>query len=162
MGDFTTEAHQQIFAALASLYREGKPADLVLVCDRLKLRGELEPVGGESYLTALLEAAPTAAAVEYYAQLVQEATVRRQDGPAGARGLGRPASRRRGRWLRRWSTFRGRWEKLGAGLEEDALRSLGEILAEGWDELGLRAAAQEAYSTGLGELDRIIGGLHPG
>jgi hypothetical protein len=66
--DFYNVGHQKLFAVLVEL----DSGDPVLIQNRLVARGELEEVGGLSYVMALEGAAPTAAAVGHYCRLVRE------------------------------------------------------------------------------------------
>lgn len=70
--DFFSQSHQLVFACIAALVDEAKPCDLVTVGDALRVAGDLERVGGLSYLSGLLEAVPAPAAAPYYARLVAE------------------------------------------------------------------------------------------
>ncbi|MCL6450497.1 MAG: replicative DNA helicase [Acetobacteraceae bacterium] len=76
--DFYREAHRVIFRAIASLVDRGEAADLVTVTEELRRLGQLEAVGGASYLTSLANAVPTAANVEHYARIVGEKSVLRR------------------------------------------------------------------------------------
>lgn len=76
--DFYRPAHEMIFDAITDLYGRGEPADLVTVSDALRTKGELERVGGATYLADLIDAVPTAANAGFYAEIVAErATLRR-------------------------------------------------------------------------------------
>src|SRR3990170_6186104 len=68
--DFYRDAHRKIFEVVVELFERGEPADLVSVTERLRSKGQLDDMGGAAYVTALLNAVPTAANVEYYARLV--------------------------------------------------------------------------------------------
>ena len=75
--DFYGPQHQMLYRAMMDLFNDSQPVDLVTLSARLQDRGQLEDVGGTSYLLALQEAAPTAAAVAHYARIVREkATLR--------------------------------------------------------------------------------------
>jgi len=74
---FYSEAHQKIFASMLNLYNERKNVDLITLSDKLKNEGTLEQVGGVSYLTELVDFVPSAANVEYYANIVKEKGVQR-------------------------------------------------------------------------------------
>jgi replicative DNA helicase len=76
--DFYSIAHQRIFDALVELNEENKPLDFVTLVSRLQDRGELEEVGGIGYLAKLTGAVPTAANVDYYAQIVEEKSMLRR------------------------------------------------------------------------------------
>lgn len=70
--DFYAILHETIYAALLRLYERGEPLDKVTLAEELRLRGQLEKVGGLPYLTLLMETVPTAASAEYYAKIVRE------------------------------------------------------------------------------------------
>jgi replicative DNA helicase len=70
--DFYAHIHEAIYAALAHLHERGEPLDKITLVEELRLRGQLDRVGGPSYISALLEAVPTAASAEYYARIVRE------------------------------------------------------------------------------------------
>lgn len=76
--DFYSIAHQRIFDALIELNEDNKPLDFVTLVSRLQDRGEMEEVGGIGYLAKLSGAVPTAANVDYYAQIVEEKSMLRR------------------------------------------------------------------------------------
>lgn len=76
--DFYRESHRKIFNALILLSEKGEPADLVTLTAVLKDRGELEDIGGSSYLATLVDYVPTAANIGYYCKLVKEKSVARK------------------------------------------------------------------------------------
>ncbi len=69
-GDFYSPQHQLLYAAMCGLAAREQPVDLITVSSALQDAGQYESVGGRSYLIALQDPAPTAAAVETYAQQV--------------------------------------------------------------------------------------------
>jgi len=75
--DFYRESHRKIFQALIALSDKGEPADLVTITAALKDQGELESVGGTSYLTTLVDYVPTAANIVYYCRMVKEKAISR-------------------------------------------------------------------------------------
>jgi len=76
--DFYADKHQQLFSAIISLFQRGEPVDLITVQDELRNRGQLDDVGGLTYLTSLINLVPTTANAEQYALIVeQKATLRR-------------------------------------------------------------------------------------
>ncbi|MDF2558292.1 MAG: replicative helicase [Bacillales bacterium] len=76
--DFYRQQHQRIFQCMASLYESGSAVDLVTVSASLNTKQILDEVGGISYLTELASSVPTAANIEYYAEIVsQKSTLRK-------------------------------------------------------------------------------------
>ncbi|MBZ4016129.1 DnaB-like helicase N-terminal domain-containing protein [Streptomyces purpurogeneiscleroticus] len=84
-GDFYRPAHETIHRAICDLYDRGQSADPITVADHLGKRGDLGRVGGASYLHTLVQAVPTAANAEYYAEIVREKAERRRLIEAGTR-----------------------------------------------------------------------------
>ena len=82
--DFYRGAHREIYAAIVDLYDKREPADLTTLPDELQRRGRLDDVGGIAYLTTLLSIVPTAAHVEYYAEIVKREATRRRLIDAGS------------------------------------------------------------------------------
>ncbi|MBB6735727.1 replicative DNA helicase [Cohnella zeiphila] len=76
--DFYSVAHQRIFEAMTDLNDDNEPLDLVTLTARLRDKSQLEEVGGVTYLAKLANAVPTAANVEYYAQIVEEKSMIRR------------------------------------------------------------------------------------
>jgi len=69
---FYDEAHRRIFHVMLDLYSKNTPIDLVTVSDNLRKNGDLESVGGATYLAQLLDLVPTVAHVDYYSRIVLE------------------------------------------------------------------------------------------
>ncbi|MEU8927017.1 replicative DNA helicase [Kitasatospora sp. NPDC048545] len=86
--DYYRPAHQTIHRAILDLHKGKEPADPITVAGELKKRGELERVGGASYLHTLVNSVPTAANAEYYAEQVREQAVFRRLVEAGTRIVG--------------------------------------------------------------------------
>ena len=76
--DFYREAHQLIYRAVLDLLDAGEAVDTVTLSDRLRSRRELERVGGNGYLTTLVNTVPTAANAEHYARIVSEKALMRR------------------------------------------------------------------------------------
>lgn len=76
--DFYRIAHKKIFETMLVLNDRGQPVDLVTIAEELKVKNELEDVGGISYITELANAVPTAANIVYYANIVEEKSLLRR------------------------------------------------------------------------------------
>ena len=75
---FYETSHSQVFSVLQTLFDRNQPADLVTVSEELRKRGQLESVGGATYLTQLTAAVPTAANIQHYAKIVKERALLRR------------------------------------------------------------------------------------
>ena len=76
--DFYRRDHRLLFSAIAHLIEVGQPVDAVTLSEWLSKQGQLEDVGGLSYLGALAKNTPTAANIKAYAEIVRERSVMRQ------------------------------------------------------------------------------------
>jgi replicative DNA helicase len=75
--DFHLAAHQLIYRTMVDLYNEGRGVDRVTVSSELIRKGEIDDVGGMSYVTALDDGLPELYNVPEYAAIVKEkATLR--------------------------------------------------------------------------------------
>jgi replicative DNA helicase len=70
--DFYKNSHQLIFAAVTELFNRNEPVDLVTLSNYLKENGQLEKVGGATYLARLVDAVPLAVNALHYARIIHE------------------------------------------------------------------------------------------
>ena len=70
--DFYRTAHQKIFAAITELFAKSEPIDLVTVANNLKEKGQLEDMGGATYLAQLVDTVPLAVNAEHYARIIRD------------------------------------------------------------------------------------------
>ena len=75
--DFYKPDHQEIYRAMTELFEKNDPIDMLSVSSRLKEKDKLENVGGNAYLTQLVNTVPTAAHVSNYAKIVQRKRILR-------------------------------------------------------------------------------------
>jgi replicative DNA helicase len=76
-GDFYRASHKKIFQAMITLSERGEPIDLITLTDSLRSKGELQDVGGATYLAELQEKIPSAANIAHYAKIVREKAILR-------------------------------------------------------------------------------------
>ncbi|MFH0805892.1 MAG: replicative DNA helicase [Patescibacteria group bacterium] len=69
--DFYKGIHSNIYYVMLELYEKNEPIDLLSLTNRLKEKKQLEDIGGNSYLTSLVNAVPTAAHVVHYAKIIK-------------------------------------------------------------------------------------------
>jgi hypothetical protein len=75
---FFSEAHRRVFEACLTLHVDQTPVDVVTVATALRDGGRMPQVGGMSYLTEILNAAPAVANVKAYAAAVRAKWIARQ------------------------------------------------------------------------------------
>jgi replicative DNA helicase len=76
--DFYKNSHGKIYKTMLYLYEHHEPIDLLSLSNRLKETGEMEQIGGRSYLASLANAVPTAANIVHYAKIVAKKSVLRK------------------------------------------------------------------------------------
>jgi replicative DNA helicase len=75
--DFYVKKHQQIFEAMRELFERGDPVDLLSVSSRLKEKEQIQKIGGNSYLTELINSVPNALHILNYAKIIQRKRILR-------------------------------------------------------------------------------------
>src|SRR3990167_4228271 len=75
---FYNKEHQYIYSAMLTLFEKQEPIDLVTLRNGLKKSGNLKKVGGEEYLSELINTVPTAAYAEHYAHIVKDHYTKRR------------------------------------------------------------------------------------
>lgn len=75
---FFAETHRRVFRAMCTLVDAGVVVDPHTLSNQLARTNELESVGGKDFVSYLIDAVPTAANVEYHADVVREKAQRRQ------------------------------------------------------------------------------------
>lgn len=76
--DFYIHRHRWVYEVFQRLSEKHCAIDILTVCDELKNYNQLEEIGGESFLTALLSMAPSSSNVEAYARIVEAQGIRRR------------------------------------------------------------------------------------
>jgi len=160
-GAFYSDANRIVYDAIAELRGRNDPCDGVTMCDALRAKGQLEVVGGASYLATLAGSVPTASHVRKYAEIVVDKATRRQFGKLCQEALGGA-----------YSGSSDYIERLEAGLLD--LQRLGpmaeaqpysKIISRVFDIISERQAAKSpitGVATGFRRLDKMTAGLQPG
>lgn len=76
--DFYRSSHQKIYSSALMLYEKNEPVDLITLSNELTRQKSLDEIGGNYYLTELVESVASSANVEYYARLVHEKSLLRK------------------------------------------------------------------------------------
>src|SRR6188768_2723562 len=75
---FYVEAHQRIYKAMQSLAVKSLPIDLLTVVEELKLKEELELVGGPYYVSKLTNAVVSSANIEAHSRIILQKFIQRE------------------------------------------------------------------------------------
>jgi replicative DNA helicase len=76
--DFYRQEHRLIFRQIVRLSEMAKPVDVITVAEALELAGELDKVGGLTYLGSLAQNVPSAANIRRYGEIVRERSIMRK------------------------------------------------------------------------------------
>jgi replicative DNA helicase len=76
--DFYREPHRKIYLAMQDLVMRNEPIDVITLGDELRKKGELEEVGGITYLSSLDSAVPATANLSRYAKIVRDKALARR------------------------------------------------------------------------------------
>lgn len=76
--DFFSEAHRRIYRVMTELADAGDPCDSVSLVEALRRKGELEKVGGVSYIAALPDGVPLGVSLAPWEKTIHESAIRRR------------------------------------------------------------------------------------
>lgn len=161
--DFYVDRNGLIFAAIMDLYEARQPIDIVSLSNKLSEAGELERIGGASYITELTTSVPTAAHVVHYAGIVaHKATLRRLIAAASnISGLGYDEQTPLDQLLDR--AEQTIFEVSQKNLKQNFI-PISDVLSDSFDrlnELHSNAGKLRGVSTGFKDLDNMLAGLQP-
>ncbi|WP_438836127.1 replicative DNA helicase [Streptococcus pluranimalium] len=161
--DFYKYAHKVIFRAMITLSDRHDAIDATTVRNILDSQGDLQNIGGLSYIVELVNSVPTSANADYYAKIVAEKAmlrniIKRLTDTVNEAYEGSLDS-----------------EEIIAGAEKalidinehsnrNGFRTIASVLDQNFENLEIRAQQTSDVTglpTGFRDLDRITTGLHP-
>ncbi len=75
--DFYRTAHQIVYRSMVVLSERNQAVDQITLTDYLRGTGELEQIGGASYIAELVQIVPSAANIRYHCQIVRDKSLLR-------------------------------------------------------------------------------------
>ena len=158
---FYSEKHRLIFRAMTDLFSKNEPIDLLTLSSRLKERELLDQTGGMSYLTELVNAVPSSANAEYYAQMIQKKHLMRKLIEASEHicTLGYDETTELDELLDRAEK---RIYEVTHGATNSNFIELKDALGEAWERLDRLHKSKDEFRgvpTGFRELDNKLAGL---
>lgn len=159
--EFYDLKHQSLYATLVDMYNRKIPIDLITLQNELKLKQQLDMVGGLAYLSTLPDAVPSAANLEYYLDIVRDKFILRQAINTCTAIAGRAYD------------YEGEVDALMDQVEQDILKigklrqktetkGIATLIAANVvtiQEMSERDTQTTGLTTGFEELDRITTGL---
>jgi len=76
--DFYSEKHRIIWASCLELMQKSEPIDLISLSAKLRDKGQLDRIGGGSYISELVQLVPSASNVRHYGAIVQKKSMMRR------------------------------------------------------------------------------------
>lgn len=161
--DFYKYAHRVIFKAMIDLNDRNDAIDATTVRAILDSQGDLQNIGGISYLVELVNSVPTSANAEYYAQIVAEKAMLRNiinrltETVNQAYEGSNPSE-----------TVIANAERALIDINErvnsSGFRKIADVLKVNYENLEIRSHQTSDVTglpTGFRELDKLTTGLHP-
>lgn len=160
---FYAQEHRDIYAVVLRLFEAKSAIDMVTIQAALEERCEGNPLHALEVVTELMEAVPSPANVEYYAQIVADRAYRRQLIDASNRLLTR--SFNTGQPTAEIITVHQ--ERIGRIVQEMHSRdevTFRDVLTEAMEAIDERATTKSigGISTGFIDFDRKVGGIPKG
>ncbi len=157
--DFYNPNNSMIFEAMVELHDSGKPIDILTLSKTLKKK-KVESVDSE-YLTDLLNAVPTAANVEHYADIISQDGVKRSLIGLGSRiaEMGFSEDKEANELL---DNAESSMFSITQGHSVGGFIPIKDSLAESFDridELHKSGAGLRGVKTGFTDLDNILSGM---
>jgi replicative DNA helicase len=162
--DFYYPKHEIIFNAINAVFSRSEPTDVIMITDQLTRDGNLNKIGGASYLHTLESSVPTAANASYYASIVADKAILRKLVQSGTRitqlayaAEGDPSELVNDAQVEIFTIGRS------AGAQDAiVLRDAVKIAVNEMEEQAKSAKEGLDIPTGFRELDDVTNGLHPG
>ncbi len=157
--------HARLFAAMEEHIKKGQLAEPIVLMERFRRDAAFEELGGLRYLADLVDRAPPAANAADYARVIHDLALRREliriggDISTGAVADAEHTARDQIEQAEQQLYSLAETGSTSSGLTAlaDALRGAVEMAAEAYSRDGGLAG----LSTGLIDLDKMLGGLHP-
>lgn len=77
-GDFYNDIHNIIYETMLDLFEKREPIDVLSLSNRLEEKGQLDTIGGSTYLASLVNSTPSSSNVAHYAKVVQKKSTLRK------------------------------------------------------------------------------------
>ncbi|HZK18122.1 MAG TPA: DnaB-like helicase N-terminal domain-containing protein, partial [Clostridia bacterium] len=161
--DFYRDGHRIIYEALIEINEAGQDIDLITVTEELRRRGELDKIGGATYVALLSGFVPTAANIEQYARIICEKSMLRSLISVASRisSMGYKGEDEADRLL---ADAEHMILELGGRRSQTTFSNIKDILLETLEyleNLHKNKGQLPGVATGFRDLDDICSGLQP-
>ncbi len=158
---FYSEKNRLVFETMAELAKKGSPIDMLSLSSRLKEKSQLKVVGGNPYLTEIVNTVPSAAHLMYYAEIVQKKSMMRKliRASEDISNLGYNEIEDLDALL---DQAEKRIFEVTTGTQAQKLVEISSILGEAWDRLDSLHKSDDSLRgvpTGFRDIDNKLSGL---
>jgi replicative DNA helicase len=162
--DFYFPKHEIIFNAINTVFARQEPTDVIMITEQLTRDGNLNKIGGASYLHTLESSVPTAANATYYASIVADKAILRKLVQSGTRitQLGYAAEGDPSELVNDAQVEIFAIGRSAAAQDAVVLRDAVKIAVNEMEDQAKSAKEGLDIPTGFRELDDVTNGLHPG
>lgn len=163
--DFYKPAHKKIFSAIRELHRRESPSDLVTVSNMLMERGELESLGGASYLAEMIDQTPSTANIGSYAKIVQEKALLRKVIASSQEFIDKSYNQEFENIDAFLDTMEAKVFQLAENKTTSGLIDASELVKVSLEKIESLYASQMMVTgvpSGFNDLDELTAGFHPG
>lgn len=160
---FYNDANRKIFDSIIELYSKNKAVDIVTLIEELKKTGDLDKMGGVTYITSLTTVVPTAANVKHYAVIVKEKSVLRNL-ISTATGIISDSYNSHGEVDNILDKAERMIFEISSKKVDSNFSPIKEVIKhsiEAIDNLYQKKAHVTGLPTGFADIDSITAGLHP-
>lgn len=161
---FYKPSHNLIFHAACDLFQQSQTIDVVTISEELEKRGELDRIGGVSYLHGLAASVPTAAAAADYAQIVRDKYLLRRLIET-CREISTSAYTDEESVEEILDRAEAAVFSIADMRIQKSFKTIGDILSHNFEELERLKGRKDmisGLSSGFTEFDRLTTGLQPG
>lgn len=161
--DFYRASHRKIFTAVVELFSQTEPIDLVTITNKLREKGELEEIGGASYLARLMNSVPAAVNPPHYAKIIRDkASLRKLISKSNE--IARRCFEDGGDVDRVIDFAEGSIFEISENKAKQAFHPLSQIIEANIDALEERQgnrALVTGVTTGYARMDQLLSGFQP-
>ena len=159
--NFYAQKHRVIYEAMLALYSKAEPIDIITVSAKLKESGDLDSIGGRSYLAELLHEAPAAANASHYANIIYSKYVLRSLIEAGTK-ISEMAFAGTDDIEKLIDVAQSSIYEIASKGTMQKFSPISDELKEAWERLDKLQETKDALRgvpTGFKELDNLLSGL---
>lgn len=160
--NFFLDKHAKLFDVLRAMYNNSIALDITTVTAELKKKKILSDIGGIEYLTEILDNTPTAANIDYYIDIVQDRSIKRNliDSATGIQNLVYEDQLSVAETLDKAEQIILSAVKNRKSSEFKTMPEVLTNVQEMLEKLSSNKGKISGLSTGLYDLDNITDGLH--